>query len=155
MLALTAAGIAILQQRATQEQQRIATARLLVAQADATRDTDSPTALRLGIAAQRIHPDGETQASLVNTLTTTRYAGTLTGHNGAVTSVAFSPHGPTLATGGDYGNGHSSVVLWDHSHRANLSPGTTSDRPWLVHLREHSESPRIGPRWPSATEAPP
>ncbi|MDQ3762875.1 MAG: TIR domain-containing protein [Actinomycetota bacterium] len=109
VLALTAASIAIFQQRAAQEQQRIATARHLVAQAEALRDINPRTALRLGIAAQRIYPDGETQASLVNTLTTTRYAGALSGHNGPVSAVAFSPHGPTLATGSNDG----SVVLWD------------------------------------------
>ncbi|MBV9142433.1 MAG: TIR domain-containing protein [Pseudonocardiales bacterium] len=115
VLALSAAGIAIFQQRAAEEQQRIATARQLVAQADATRDTDPRTALRLGIAAQRIHPDGETQASLVNTLTTTHYAGTLTGLNSPVSAVAFSPHGPTLATG----HGDGSVVLWDLTNPAS------------------------------------
>ncbi|MGH3821895.1 MAG: TIR domain-containing protein [Pseudonocardiaceae bacterium] len=125
VLALSAAGIAILQQRATQEQQRIATARLLVAQADATRDTDPRTALRLGIAAQRIQPDGETQASLVNTLTTTHYAGTLTGHNSAVTSVGFSPHGPTLAIGSHDG----SVVLWDLTGPGPAPPHVAIDHP--------------------------
>ena len=109
VLALAAAGIAVIRQRDAEEQQRIATARQLVAQADTARDTDLRTSLRLGLAAHRIHPDGETHASLVNTLTTTRYAHTLTGHTGPVYSVAFAPDGTTLATASTDGT----VILWD------------------------------------------
>jgi len=111
ILALAAAGIAVIQQRAAQDQQQIATARQLVAQADAIRDTDPRTALQLGIAAQRIHSGGETQSSLVTTLTTTRYAGTLTGHGGPVSTVAFAPDGPGMV--------HSprGSLLWHHSGR--------------------------------------
>ena len=72
VLALAAAGIAVIEQRdaekqagRAEKQQRIATARQLVAQADTARDTDLRTSLRLGLAAHRIHPDGETHASLV------------------------------------------------------------------------------------------
>ncbi|MGH8573721.1 MAG: WD40 repeat domain-containing protein, partial [Gammaproteobacteria bacterium] len=107
-VALVAAGVAVIQQRDAQERQRIATARQLVAQADAARDTDPHTALRLGLAAQRIHPGGETHASLVNLLAT-RYVGAITDHIGIVYSVAFSPHQGILATGGTDGT----VLLWD------------------------------------------
>ncbi len=54
-----AAGVAVVQQRLGQERQRIAAARELVAQADATRDTDPRTALRLGIAAEQIRPEAK------------------------------------------------------------------------------------------------
>jgi WD40 repeat protein len=103
-VALVASVIAGLQTRtadqqrtAAQEQQRLATARLLVTQAEATRATDPQRALRLGIAADRIHSDSQTRASLVNTLTGTRYAGRLTGLTGDV-KVTFSPAGGLLAT---------------------------------------------------------
>ncbi len=98
VLAVAAAGIAIIQQSAAEEQQRVATARQLVAQANVVQDTDPRSALLFSIAAQRIHADAETQWSLVNTLTTTRYTGTLTGHGESVLSVAFSPDGYTLST---------------------------------------------------------
>jgi WD40 repeat protein len=113
VLAITAAGVAVNQQRAAQHQQRVATAGGLVAQADAVRDSDPRTALLLGIAARHIDPNGETQASLVNTLTATPYAATLTGHSGPVFSVAFAADGRTLAA-----LGGPSVILWDLTDHA-------------------------------------
>jgi WD40 repeat protein len=126
ILVLAAAGIAVIQQGAAQEQQRIATARQLVAQADAIRDTDPRTALQLGIAAQRIRASDETQSSLVNTLATTRYAGTLAGHNRPVSTVAITLDGHTLATGG----GDGTVILWDLS---NLATPRQLGRPLAGH----------------------
>ncbi|MDQ4033004.1 MAG: TIR domain-containing protein [Actinomycetota bacterium] len=113
VLALVGAGIAVIQQQAAQEQQRLATARQLIAQADTIRDTNPRTALQLGIAAQHIHPSNETQSSLVKLLANTRYAGTLTGHTGSVFSVVFAPHGHILASA-DSGDGDGgAVILWD------------------------------------------
>ncbi|WP_028048465.1 WD40 repeat domain-containing protein [Cellulomonas sp. URHD0024] len=105
VVALAASGIAGLQTRSAQaqrgtaqEQQHIATARLLVSQAEAARATDPNLALQLGIAAQRIHPDPQTGASLVGTLTGTRYAGRISGLSRQAT-VSYAPAGHLLATG--------------------------------------------------------
>jgi WD40 repeat protein len=108
VLALIAVGVAVSKQRTAVEQQRIATVRQLITQADAIRDADPRTALLLGIAAERIGPGGEAEASLVNTLTTTHYAGTLADRAGPVSSVAFSPDGRTLAAGDSDGT----VIVW-------------------------------------------
>ncbi|WP_344051159.1 hypothetical protein [Planotetraspora silvatica] len=103
--AVVLAGVAFVQGRtareqrqAAQEQQRVATARLLISKAEAARDTDPRLALQLGISAERVHSDPQTRASLVGTLTTTQYAGTLTGYEDTVESVKFSPNGRILAT---------------------------------------------------------
>ncbi|MGH3753978.1 MAG: WD40 repeat domain-containing protein [Pseudonocardiaceae bacterium] len=109
VVALAAAGVAVYQRVEAQHQQRIATARQLIAQADASRETDPRTALLLGIAAEGIRSGGEAQASLATTLITTRYAGTLADHADPVTSMAFAPDGRTLATGVSDGT----VVLRD------------------------------------------
>jgi len=116
VLALIAAGVAVIQQgvarrqqRAAEEQQRIATARQLVVQAKLVLESDPRTALRFGIAAERIHPGAETHANLVNILTATHYAGTLTGHTDSVYSMVFYPDGRTLVTGGL----DKMINLWD------------------------------------------
>jgi len=129
ILALTAFGVAAVQQnraqegeQRAQEQGRIATARQLLARADLLRDTDPRTALQLSLAAQRIRPGGESYASLVNTLTTTRYAGTISGHHDRV-FVTFSPAGRIMASNGIDG----SVTLWDLANP--LRPRSVSKLP--------------------------
>ena len=117
-LALTLAGVAEVQRRDAQDQQRLATSRQLITQAETARNSDPRAALRLGIAAQHLHPDRQTRASLINTLTSTHYDGTLTGHTDAVTAVDFAPDGRTLATAGGStlpyaGEGGGRVILWD------------------------------------------
>ncbi|SNX88784.1 WD40 repeat protein [Streptomyces sp. TLI_55] len=95
--ALALTGFAFVQRRSAQVQQEVATARLLVSQAEAARASDPRLALQLGIAAERIHSDSQTRASLVETLTGTRYAGTASGFSDDVGAVAFSRNG-ILAT---------------------------------------------------------
>jgi WD40 repeat protein len=103
---------------------RLATSRQLITQASAALEDDPRAALLLGIAAQRIHNDAETRASLVNGLTATHYAGTLYGHHGTVNEVAISPVGRTLATASD----DRTVLLWDLTdpvHPARIGPPLT------------------------------
>jgi hypothetical protein len=122
LLTLGAAGgglVAWEQRNTAREQLRVATARQLIARVGEVRESDPGLALLLGIAAQRLHNDDETQASLVHTLTTTHYAGTLTGHNNFVLSVAFSPTDRrTLVSGGS----DNTVRLWNVADPAHPRP---------------------------------
>ncbi|WP_160150754.1 nSTAND1 domain-containing NTPase [Nonomuraea solani] len=115
-VALVFGGVALFQGSAAREQgaaareqQRVATARQLVAKAEAALHSDPRTALTLNVAAYRIHPDAETYASLQTAITTTPYAGRLTGVASAVRSVDYSADGRYLAAGFDSG----AIMLWD------------------------------------------
>ncbi|MEV4430022.1 hypothetical protein AB0K23_32580 [Streptomyces sp. NPDC049602] len=113
LAALTStAAIVALQQRSTaREQQRVAASRQLMAQAEAALQTDPRTALRLDIAAHRLHADADTYGSLEKAISTTPYAGQLTGLASPVTSVAYPPGGRYLAAGFERGG----IMLWDVS----------------------------------------
>lgn len=132
VLALTAAGIAYgqrqaaqNQQRIAQNQQRIATARALSLQAESLRDAQPVTALRLGIAANRIGPSSETRNSLATTLLGNHYAGTLAGHTKDISTVALSPDGRLAFTAGF----DNKFIIWglnDQGEPRQLAQVTTS-----------------------------
>lgn len=117
VLAVTAAGIAAVQRQAAKSQQaeaetqqRIAIARQLVAQAEIAASNDPQLALKLSIAADRVDPSARTRSSLVNTLISTRYAGTVTGNDSEIGALDLTPDGRLMAT-----NSNGVVMLWDTS----------------------------------------
>jgi hypothetical protein len=108
VLALVAAGIAVIQQRAAEQQRDIAVSRQVAGQALDLRDTNPDLAAQLALTAYRLTPTTEARSSLLSTAANP-YATQLTGHTNIVLSVVFSSDGHTLATA----SADNTARLWD------------------------------------------
>lgn len=110
-VSLVASVIAFIQARTAQQEREVAQAerdtalvRQLIARADAVRVSDTPLALRLGLAAEAIQPEPPAAAGLLRTLIVNNYASTIAAHDEPVFVTRFNPAGTLLASGDAYAN---------------------------------------------------
>jgi WD40 repeat protein len=97
-LALVLAGFAVYQMLQAKQQATIALARQLAAQAPALSASKAQTAVLLGVESMRLLPSVEA-SQILQTNSLPRLVASLT-HNGPVHSVAFSPNGRYVVSGG-------------------------------------------------------
>ncbi|GGT16124.1 hypothetical protein GCM10014713_06280 [Streptomyces purpureus] len=116
VLVLVVSSLASRNARTSSEQRDLAAVERLTTQSQLHALSDPALAARLALAAQRIHPTADTRTRLLTTLSSPLRA-TLTGHSRSVNSVAVSPDGGTLATGGV----DRTVRLWDVRARRQIA----------------------------------
>jgi len=104
IVALVQRQDAVESRREAEHQRDTATARQLVAQAAAVRDSDPRLAIQLELAALRLSSTPALRSVLIETLAADRYLGTIYYQpRGRVNTVTYSPDGRTLALGGKAG----------------------------------------------------
>lgn len=122
LAATAAAGFALANAAAARAQHDVALSRELAAESLVLEQSDPLTASQLAVAAWKIAPTGQA-ASAMTLLLTEQQQGMLVGHRGAVHSLAFSPDGRMLASGGSDGT----IRLWNPAIRAPLGAPLIAD----------------------------
>ncbi|MGH3869770.1 MAG: TIR domain-containing protein [Pseudonocardiaceae bacterium] len=135
-LALVAAGIAAIQQRAAEHQRDVAVSRQVAGQALELRATNPALAAQLSLAAYRLSPTPEARNGLLS-ISATPYATRLTDHTDWVNSVAFSPDRNTLATAST----DHTARLWDirNPHQPTPLSTLTGHTNWVLSVAFSSD----------------
>lgn len=97
VISLVAGVVAVLKYRDAEWQRRVASVRAMMFEADALRERDPLTALRLSVAAVGLDDSAETRAHLIATLVANHAASWVARYPSVVGSVALSPSGPLTA----------------------------------------------------------
>lgn len=118
-------GLALVQTRQALDEQRQSLSRQLAAQALGLANAQPSTAMLLSVEAYRTAPTSEARGALLTMSTHEAYRGELSGHANAVSDVAFSPDGTTLATVSK----DQTVVLWNTRQRTRRATPNTGN-PW-------------------------
>ena len=122
LLLVAAAGLAVLAIRQTsraEEQGRVALSRALAGQANAQLGRRLDQALLLALEAYRNERTPEARSALLAAVQRTRgFEAIMGGQHELATSVAVSPDGKTIASGGADGE----VVLWSVARRRPVAP---------------------------------
>ena len=127
MLALAAvvsATLAVRQSRRAESQRQLAVSRSLSTQAVAKRGQDRDVAALMSVEAYRLAPTLDARHAVLGILPALAYsAGTLRGHDGDVTSLAFGAGGRELVSGGFDGTAR----IWDVRTHRQIGPPLDAD----------------------------
>ncbi|WP_021591885.1 hypothetical protein [Actinomadura welshii] len=138
LLVATGAGtVAVTERVEADDQRRRARSRQLAAEAMARLPADVPGAADRAVRAHRTAPTLDARSALLSIAGRQPYQYRLAGHAGMVKSVAFSPDGRELATGGQDG----AVITWDPERRVPRARFASSGG--AVRILEYSPDGRL------------
>ena len=115
-IAIALAIFALIQRHTAIEQTHVAQSRLLASQATSTGDLE--LASLMAVEAYRLSPTFEARSAILTVADSHESGAPLTGNEGGVNSVAFSPNGALLASASDDGT----VRIWNVATRRQILP---------------------------------